>query len=111
VSFSWGIFKVFYACYGKRPGILSNHSAQTLTLVSCIREVTGSNLCRDSLYTDFGFFVVLFSPSREMSAQYLKLSHDRFLLYTSRSPESKDRLRIAFAHFNELHHFKVKGPQ
>jgi hypothetical protein len=26
-------------------------------------------------------------------------------------PESKDRLRIALAQVDELHHFKVSGPQ
>jgi hypothetical protein len=45
-----------------------------------------------------------------LESQLVYAALDWEYLYEGR-PERKDRLRIAFAQVNELHHFKVNGPQ
>jgi hypothetical protein len=54
------------------------YRVEWLTLL-CIREGPGSNLCPGDLLRLLSFFVVFLSPSRLVSAEYLKLGHDRFL--------------------------------
>jgi hypothetical protein len=51
-------------------------------LLSCIREVTGSNVCRKADWLTF--FVVFFSLVRQIPGQYLKLDYDCFRPITGR---------------------------
>jgi hypothetical protein len=55
---------------------------KVVTLVTCTRDVPGSNLGRDTYYLE-RFFLVLPSPSEKMAGQYLRLSQDHFLPYPS----------------------------
>jgi hypothetical protein len=50
---------------------------QAAMLLTYIREVFGSNLCRDTDLPDVRFFVVYLCPSRQMLGPTFKLGYER----------------------------------
>jgi hypothetical protein len=57
-----------------------NNEVSWLNFCFHIHEIQGSNLDPELGYPDLGFFLVFFSPSAKMSAQYFKISRDHFFL-------------------------------
>jgi hypothetical protein len=51
---------------------------QAVTLVTCIREITGSNLDRDTTYPDWSR-LVFFSPKKRIKIWRYKVGQDCFL--------------------------------
>jgi hypothetical protein len=70
----WTRFHTRRGISGPAEWLLRSQTEQVgleLRFKTCIRELFGSNLGRDMGYPEWGFFVVLLSPSRQMPGQYL----------------------------------------